>query len=212
MSGLWINQRLSEQVKETLKDAAERRREHAEDSHAMNKGFLNELTLHYYHAQRERGDQSGITNVDIDLVSRRWVNYRPDGRAYRRIEYMAWEFKSPMSKLASNGQQSALNELSIAISLGQEAGLYDDRWSGVWVAIISGIDADPEEMGLLARVIPPHPISNYSDDRPTVVTAPIPMRLVDLLAILKHAIRPRLLLERVMRQPPVLLDEAMRPR
>ncbi len=194
--GYWIAGPLCRQISSTLAVASQR------VSHLRaNQGRLSELSLHYYQAQLERGESGHVVNVDIDLVSRRWVG--------SRVELMAWEFKPGWTGRVTSGQQSVLNELAMTIDLGVRAGLYDDRWSGVWLAVMTA-DGDPSEEGWISRVIPPGPIDGYREDRPTVVSAPVPIRMVDLLAILKHGVRPRALLEAIESQRPVLIAELMR--
>lgn len=197
VNGLWVHGALAGHVSATLREAVARSYGPASVS---NQGRLSELALHYYHVQHDRGETGNVVNVDIDLVSRRWIS--------KRIEYMAWEFKPTWAGRVTAGQQSVLNETAAAIHLGVEAGLYEERWSGVWLAVMPG-RGDPVEQGYISRVIPPR-IEDYREDRPTVISTPVPLRLVDLMAILKHAARPISLLEEVKRQPPVLIAELMR--
>lgn len=194
---MWVHGALAGHVSATLREAVARSYSPAGVS---NQGRLSELALHYYHVQHDRGESGNVVNVDIDLVSRRWIS--------KRIEYMAWEFKPTWAGRVTAGQQSVLNETAAAIHLGVGAGLYEERWSGVWLAVMPG-RGDPVEQGYISRVIPPR-IEDYREDRPTVISTPVPLRLVDLMAILKHAARPISLLEEVKRQPPVLIAELMR--
>lgn len=197
VNGLWVVGALAGHVSATLREAVARSYSSAGMS---NQGRLSELALHYYQVQQDRGESGNVVNVDIDLVSRRWIS--------KRIEYMAWEFKAGWAGRVTAGQQSVLNETAAAIHLGIGAGLYEERWSGVWLAVMPG-RGSPIEEGSISRVIPPR-IEDYREDRPTVISAPVPLRMVDLMALLKHAARPISLLEEVNRQAPVLIAELMR--
>lgn len=190
---MWISDQAADHVELLLRDALSRRK-----GTAANKGSMSELALLYYQAQQDRGERGCVVNVDVDLISRRWTG--------GRLETMAWEFKPSYAGRVTSGQQSVLNELAVTIDLGVQAGIYEPTWSGVWVAVM-GTHSSPHLVGSICRVLPIKPLENYRQDRPTVVTSPVPLRLVDLLAILKHSNRPPRLLEKINAQGPVLLGE-----